>query len=124
MPKWFSAKYPDNLHIFQVDNGRLHTWSSVLRNSIPELALDRLPRSELEIPENIILLFQPAYCPQVNPIERLWKEIKKLLKWELFDHLDELRNKLAQVLSHLTPSVVASVTGWDFILEALFVAGI
>jgi len=106
MPKWFSAKYPDNLHIFQVDNGRLHTWSSVLRNSIPELALDRLPRSELEIPENIILLFQPAYCPQVNPIERLWKEIKKLLKWELFDHLDELRNKLAQVLSHLTPSVV------------------
>jgi len=122
--RWFSARYPNDLHMIQVDNGRLHTWS------------------ELEIPENIILLFQlptqpefnsgwnaavhsaPPYCPQVNPIERLWKEIKKQLKWELFDHLDELRKKLAQVLSNLTPSVVASVTGWDFILEALFVAGI
>jgi hypothetical protein len=104
--QWFSQAYPDELHLIQVDNGRLHTWS------------------ELEVPENIILLFQPPYCPQVNPIERLWKEIKKPMKWQLFDHLDELRRKLSQVLSSLTPSVVASVTGWDFILSALSVANI
>lgn len=104
--RWFSARYPDDLHLIQVDNGRLHTWS------------------ELELPENIILLFQPPYCPQVNPIERLWKEIKKLLKWELFNSLDELRYKLAQVLSNLTPVVITSVAGWDFILEALSVANI
>ena len=29
---------------------------------------------------NVILVFQPPYSPQVNPIERLWKEIKKHLK--------------------------------------------
>jgi len=104
--RWFSARYPDDLHLIQVDNGRLHTWS------------------ELEIPENIILLFQPPYSPQVNPIERLWKEIKKELKWELFDCLDQLREKLSKILSNLTPSIITSVTGWDFILEALFVAGI
>ena len=41
--------------------------------------------SELVVLDNIILIFQPPYCPyakryplgQVNPIERLWKEIKK-----------------------------------------------
>ncbi|WP_181373893.1 hypothetical protein [Nostoc commune] len=30
----------------------------------------------LQIPENIILLFQPPHTPQVNPIERFWEEIK------------------------------------------------
>lgn len=80
--------------------------------------------SELEIPENIILLFQPPYSPQVNPIERLWKEIKKQLKWQLFEHLDDLRNRLSIVLKQLTPQTIKSVTGWDFILEALSVANI
>jgi len=70
------------------------------------------------------IVFQPPYCPQVNPIERLWKEIQKHLKWELFDSLDRLRQKLSKVLSHLTASTIASITGWDFILDALFVANI
>ena len=104
--RWFSEAYPKELHIIQLDNGRLHTWS------------------ELELPDNVILLFQPPYCPQVNPIERLWKEIKKHLKWELFDNLESLRSKLFQVLSKLTKSKIASVTGWDFIWDALYVANI
>ncbi|MFM6193541.1 MAG: hypothetical protein ACKPEN_14525, partial [Planktothrix sp.] len=59
---------------------------------------------------------------QVNPIERLWKQIKKKLKWELFENLDSLRNRLSQVLQELTPQAIKSVTGWDFILDALSVA--
>ncbi|KAB8332766.1 IS630 family transposase, partial [Scytonema tolypothrichoides VB-61278] len=55
--------------VIQLDNGGLHQ------------SLD------LVIPENIVLLFQPPYSPQVNPIERLWKELKKRLKWKLFDNL-------------------------------------
>jgi transposase len=100
------GSYPNQLHLIQLDNGRLHTWS------------------ELDLPDNVILIFQPPYCPQVNPIERLWKEIKKHLKWDLFDHLEELRQKLSQVLIQLTPSAIASVTGWEFILDALSVANI
>ncbi len=97
------GSYPKQLHLIQLDNGRWHIWS------------------ELNVPDNIILFFQPPYSPQVNPIERLWKEIKKPLKWELFDNLDRLREKLSQVLSKLTDLTIASVTGWDFILDALFV---
>jgi putative transposase len=119
--RWFSQAYPEHLQIIQLDNGRLHTWS------------------ELELPENVILMFQPPCCeelspeshsgacklrPQVNPIERLWKEINKHLKWQLFDHLESLREKLSQVLSKLTSFKVKSVTGWDFILDALYVANI
>lgn len=76
----------------------------------------------LQIPEQIILLFQPPHSPEVNPIERLWKEVKKCLSWRSFDTLDELRVALGQILDKLTASVVASVTGWDFILNALSVS--
>ena len=48
----FSQAYPNELHIIQLENGPSHQ------------------AKDLVIPENIILLFQPSHCPQVNPIER------------------------------------------------------
>lgn len=102
----FSEAYPEDLHIIQVDNGSFH--SSL----------------QLHIPDNIILLFQPSHTPQVNPIERLWKEIKEELSWELFDNLEALKVAVEKILAKLSQKVIASVTGWDFILEALSVSGI
>ena len=64
---------------------------------------------------NIILLFQPEHTPQVNPIERLWKEIKKDLSWKLFDNLDDLRVIVGDILQGFIQKVIASITGWDFI---------
>ncbi|MBE9167870.1 IS630 family transposase, partial [Pleurocapsales cyanobacterium LEGE 06147] len=64
------------------------------------------------------------YCPQVNPIERLWQELKKQLKWSLFDNLDELRNSLKLILDNLIAQTVTSLTKWEFITDALFVANI
>ena len=58
----------------------------------------------------------------VPPVEDIEQEA--LLLWELFDNLDRLRQKLSKVLSRLTSSTIASITGWDFILDALFVANI
>ena len=65
-------------------------------------------------------MFQPPHTPQVNPIERLWQEIKRHLSWECFADLDELREVVWQRLNKLNTSIVASITGWDFILDALF----
>jgi putative transposase len=117
----FSQAYSNEIHIIQLDNGRAH------------LALD------LSIPDNIILLFQPPYCeglspesnsgackprPEVNPIERFWQEVKKFLKNKVFDSLDFLRRKLSNILAEFTPVDIASITGFDFILDALSVAGL
>ncbi len=102
----FAQQYPQEFHIIQLDNGGLHQ------------AL------ELGIPDNIVLLFQPAYIPQVNPIERFWKELKKKLRWQLFDDLEDLRETLKQEINKLTPELISSVTGWQFILEAVSVANI
>ena len=78
----------------------------------------------MQVPANIILLFQPPYSPELNPIERLWEHLKKDLKWELFDNLDSLRVKVAELIVQLTSEVIASLTGYDFILNALSVANI
>ena len=72
LSKCFHA-YQEDIHILQLDNGAFHC------------------SQYLQVPKNIIVLFQPPHTPQVNPIERLWQEIKKSLSWESFQSLDELR---------------------------------
>jgi transposase len=100
----FASQYPEDLHIIQVDKVGFH-------NSL-----------NLSIPENVILLFQPAYSPEVNPIERLWGYIKEQLKWLRFEQIEELRAAVQKELKKLTLEVIASLTGWQFILDAISVA--
>ena len=73
------------------------------------------------MPDNVILLFQPPYCPELNPIERLWSDLKADLKWSYFKSLEQLQEKVEQLLAELTPEVIASITGYSFILDALSV---
>jgi putative transposase len=44
------------------------------------------------------------------------------LKWLRFDQIEELRTAVQKELKKLTKEVVASLTGWEFILDALSVA--
>ncbi|MBM0745336.1 transposase (plasmid) [Phormidium sp. CLA17] len=68
-----------------------------------------------------MLVFQPPYCPELNPIERLWEHLKADLKWAAFKTLDQLQSRVDQLLAQLTPQVIASLTGYPFILNALSV---
>ncbi|MBD2041870.1 IS630 family transposase [Microcoleus sp. FACHB-672] len=99
----FSKAYRDSLNILQVDHGRFHTGKNLI------------------LPENVILLFQPPYCPALNPIERLWEHLKANLKWASFPTLAQLQTKVDQLLGQLTPEMIASITGYSFILDALSV---
>ena len=96
-----SKTYADSLNILQVDNGRFHT------------------SKDLVVPDNVILLFQPPYSPELNPIERLWEYLKADLKWSTFKSLEQLQLKVDQLLAQLTPQIIASITGYAFILDAL-----
>ena len=102
----FSETYPDELHIIQLDNGGLHKALS------------------LNVPENIILLFQPPYSPQVNPIERLWQALKENFKWINYESIEELQEDITKYLSKLSTQAIAQITGWKFIVDALSVANI
>ena len=105
MPE-FARAYPEDLHIIQLDNGPLHT------------------AKKLEVPPNIVLLFQPAHSPELNPIERLWEHLKGQLKWQVFKDIQHLQERVSELLNNLELDVITSLTGWAYILDALSVAGI
>ncbi|MDV2994419.1 MAG: IS630 family transposase ISMae27 [Chroococcidiopsis sp. SAG 2025] len=102
----FRRAYPEDLDIIQLDNGSFH------------------PTSKLKVPENIILLFQPAHCPELNPIERLWEQLKGFLGWEVIDNLDALKIKVRQILTSFSEKTIKDLTGWKYILRSLEVANI
>ena len=68
----FSRTYPESINILQVENGGFHTSKSLI------------------VPNNVVLLFQPPYCRELNPIERLGEYLKADLKWSSFKTLAEL----------------------------------
>jgi len=88
----FAKAYPHNLNIIQLDNGRFHL------------------AKKLIIPDNIVLLFQPPYSPDVNPIERVWGFMKEKLSWFNGKSLEELLKKVDGIIQSILPSEVASLT--------------
>ena len=72
----------------------------------------------LKIPDNIRLLYLPPYTPEMNPIEPLWKEIRKDgFKNELFATLDKVVDRLCDTINTLTVDTIKSIMGWDWILS-------
>lgn len=58
--------------------------------------------NELVIPANIRLIQQPAYSPEVNPVEHLWEELReKYFHNRIFPSLDLLVDELCRGLNEL-----------------------
>ena len=71
----------------------------------------------LNIPKNIKIIFIPPYTPEMNPIEQIWKEIRKRgFKNEVFKTLDNVIDRLCDTICSLTSDVIKSITGRDWIL--------
>lgn len=101
-----SKQFCGELLIIQLDNGAFHK------------------AKRLKVPSNIILLFQPPHCPELNPIEQVWQYLKRRLRWSLPTTVDQLRQQLRERLETLTPEVIRSITGRYSILSALSVAAL
>ncbi|KAA6323076.1 hypothetical protein EZS27_027450 [termite gut metagenome] len=71
--------------------------------------------------ENIVPLFQPAYSPQVNPIESLWHHIREKGKFKntTFHSLGEVENRLVQVINTLDKNTLKSITLFNWIKCAI-----
>lgn len=96
-----SEQLGDTVAVIQMDGASAHTAKA------------------LQWPENLIPLFQPPHSPEVNPIERLWQALKRCWKGENFASLAALRHRFNQALEALKPEQIQSLTGYNFILEAL-----
>ena len=72
----------------------------------------------LKIPENIRLVFIPPYTPEMNPIEQIWKEIRKRgFKNEIFVSLAAVIDRLCTTICSLSSEVIKSITGRHWILN-------
>ncbi|WP_298035543.1 transposase [uncultured Dysosmobacter sp.] len=72
----------------------------------------------LRVPENIRLFFIPPYTPEMNPIEQIWKELRKRgFRNEVFATLEKVIDRLCDVINGLSSGVVRSITGREWILS-------
>lgn len=97
--KELSEKYPDDMILLCCDGAAWHK------------------AKHLEVPENISLFFIPPYTPEMNPIEQIWKEIRKRgFKNEVFASLEKVIDRLCETIRSLSSKVVKSITGRDWII--------
>jgi len=72
----------------------------------------------LAIPSNIRLVFLPPATPEMNPIEQIWKEIRKRgFRNEVFQSLERVIDRLCDTICSLTPELTKSITGRKWILD-------
>lgn len=56
--------------------------------------------NRVQLPENLLLLHLPAYSPELNPVELLWREIRrKYFHNRIFKSLDDVENTLSTALA-------------------------
>lgn len=96
-----SQQYPESQNFLHMDQAKFHQGK------------------ELEWPENVIPIFQPPYSPELNPIERVWQAIKREMKWEIYETLDKVKERVREVLEGLTPERLRSLCGWDYLVNSL-----
>jgi len=96
----FAEAFPRSHNVMILDNGQFHK------------------AKKLSIPAGVQLMFLPPYSPELNPVERLWQDLKDTLGFDFYNHLADLRQETRTVLSRYTDEAVASLTGYDYLLEA------
>lgn len=97
----FAQARPHTLNVLLVDNSRCHTAQA------------------LQIPPNVILLFQPPYAPEMNPAERVWRALKDELAWHTFADLAALQARVIAIVEPWEAAMLRSLTAYPFIMEAI-----
>ena len=72
----------------------------------------------LIVPDNIELIFLPPATPEMNPIEQIWKEIRKRgFRDEIFKTLEKVIERLCETIRSLPPDIIKSITAREWILQ-------
>jgi len=96
----FSREDEESLHLILIDNASSHT------------------TEKLKVAENIVFIFLPAYAPELNPIERFWKELKDWLSEYEPQDLGELRELVSKGLAAFSEKAISSITSFEFVMTA------
>ena len=95
-----SKEYPDDMILLCCDGAAWHKAKALI------------------VPDNILLFYIPPYTPEMNPIEQIWKEIRKRgFKNEIFATLEKVVDRLCETICSLTPEIIRIITGREWIIK-------
>lgn len=89
------------------------------------MIFDRAPchqQTALVVPDNMGVTTLPPYCPELNPAEHVWDEIReKFFPNLVFESLEAVEDQLIEAILFLekNPTIVKSITGFKWIVHAL-----
>jgi hypothetical protein len=101
----FAQHYAESLNIVLLDQAPAHVAQRVA------------------VPENVILMWLPAYSPELNPVERLWEDLKgriDVLDTWVRSSLRALQEHVAGIVQRYTAETIASLTGYAYVVEAAY----
>jgi len=93
---------PDAVHVFIWDGAGFHQRDG-----------------EETLPDNVRLITLPPYCPELNPIEKLWDQLKDTICNRIDDTIEALEEKITEFLKGFweSPSKIASLVGDGWMLS-------
>jgi hypothetical protein len=94
----FAKEDEKSLHLILMDNASAHT------------------TEKLKVGENIQFIFLPAYAPELNPIERFWKELKDWLADYEPKTLAEARTLVSEGLQTFSEQAIRSITSFEYLM--------
>ena len=98
----FADAFPESLNILLLDNSGAHT------------------AQRLRWPKNVRPVWLPPYCPELNPIERVWRDLKDELAWRQFPDLETQQECLSTRLRAYEAETLQSLTGYPYLVEAIY----
>jgi len=100
--KALSERFADDLILLCMDKASYHTSKLLI------------------VPINIQCFFIPPRTPEMNPVELMWREIRKRgFKNKVFASIAAVIEKFNEVIKELTKDVIKSITLWGWIDKIL-----
>lgn len=96
----FIKQDSDSLHLILLDNASAHT------------------SAKLKVAENIVFLFFPPYAPELNPMERFWKELKDWLSDYEPPSMAEVSQLVSAGLKSFSAKAISSITSFEYLMTA------
>jgi DDE superfamily endonuclease len=99
----------------------LEHFSRQYADSLNLLVLDNAPApiaKTLVIPANVVLIYLPPYCPELNPLERRWQDLQGpliALAATVRGSLSAMREAVEGFIRAYSPQQLASLTGYPYL---------
>jgi len=103
----------------------LRQFGQYYAESLNIVLLDQAPAhvaQRVKVPENVVLVWLPAYSPELNPVERLWEDLKRhidVLHDQVRSSLTALQEHVADLVQRYAAETIASLTGYAYLVEAV-----